>query len=76
MNLSYNEFQRWLVFRVGITSLQKYVDKRMSLLDVIKQLDDGLVYLVDVLYMNGKNMVFHKKSQNGGVYFFQKKNMT
>ena len=43
-----NEFQRWLVFRVGITSLQKYVDKRMSLLDVIKQLDDGLVYLVDV----------------------------
>ena len=43
-----NEFQRWLVFRVGITSLQKYVDKRMSLLDVIKQLDDGLIYLVDV----------------------------
>lgn len=22
------EFQRWLVFRVGITSLQKYVDKK------------------------------------------------
>lgn len=43
-----DEFQRWLVFRVGITSLQKYVDKKMSLLDVIRQLDDGLVYLVDV----------------------------
>lgn len=42
------EFQRWLVFRVGITSLQKYVDKKMSLLDVIRQLDDGFVYLVDV----------------------------
>lgn len=43
-----DEFQRWLVFRVGITSLQKYVDKKMSLLDVIRQLDDGFVYLVDV----------------------------
>lgn len=43
-----DEFQRWLVFRVGITLLQKYVDKKMSLLDVIRQIDDGLVYLVDV----------------------------
>lgn len=43
-----DEFQRWLVFRVGITSLQKYVDKKMSLLDVIRQLDDDFVYLVDV----------------------------
>ena len=43
-----DEFQRWLVFRVGITLLQKYVDKKMSLLDVLRQLDDGFVYLVDV----------------------------
>lgn len=43
-----DEFQQWLVFRVGITSLQKYVDKKMSLLDVIRQLDDGFVYFVDV----------------------------
>lgn len=56
-----DEFQRWLVFRVGITSLQKYVDKKMSLLDVIRQLDDGFVYLVDV-DVDGKattpNMLF------------------
>lgn len=43
-----DEFQRWLVFRVGIITLQKYVDKKMSLLDVIRQLDDGFVYLIDV----------------------------
>lgn len=43
-----DKFQRWLVFKVGITSLQQYVDKRLSLFNVIRQLDDGLVYLVDV----------------------------
>lgn len=40
--------QRWLVFRIGITSLQQYVDKKCSLLDIIRQLDEGFVYLVDV----------------------------
>lgn len=42
------KFQRWLVFRVGITTLQQYVDKKISLLDVMRQLDEGFVYLVDV----------------------------
>lgn len=42
------EVQRWLVFRIGITSLQQYVDKKLSLLDVIRQLDEGFVYLIDV----------------------------
>lgn len=43
-----DKFQRWLVFKVGLTSLQQYVDKRLSLLNLIRQLDDGFVYLVDV----------------------------
>lgn len=43
-----DKFQRWLVFKVGITSLQQYVDKRLSLFNVISQLDDGFVYLIDI----------------------------
>ena len=40
--------QRWLVFRVGINSLQNYVNKKKSLYDLIKGVDDGFVYAVDI----------------------------
>lgn len=43
-----DNMQRWLVFRIGITFLQKYVEKKMSLLDVFRQIDEGFVYLIDV----------------------------
>lgn len=40
--------QRWLVFRVGINSLQNYVNKKKSLYELIKGVDDGFVYAVDI----------------------------
>lgn len=40
--------QRWLLFRVGINSLQNYVNKKKSLYELIKGVDDGFVYAVDI----------------------------
>lgn len=40
--------QRWLVFRVGIHFLQNYVNKKKSLYELIKGVDDGFVYAVDI----------------------------
>lgn len=40
--------QRWLVFRVGINSLQDYVNKKKPLYELIKGVDDGFVYAVDI----------------------------
>lgn len=40
--------QRWLVFRVGVNSLQNYVNKKKSLYELIKGVDDGFVYAVDI----------------------------
>lgn len=40
--------QRWLVFRVGINSLQNYVNKKKSLYELIKEVDDGFVYAIDI----------------------------
>lgn len=40
--------QRWMVFRVGINSLQDYVNKEKTLFELIKGVDDGFVYLVDI----------------------------
>lgn len=68
-----DKFQRWLVFKVGITSLQQYVDKRLSLFNVISQLDDGFVYLIDIdecgnstqptiiFWINYQMIIFHTK---------------
>lgn len=41
-------FQRWLVFRVGLSMLQKYVNRNLSLYNLIRNVSDGFVYLVDV----------------------------
>lgn len=40
--------QRWLVFRVGINSLQDYINKKKSLYELIKEEDDGFVYVIDI----------------------------
>lgn len=43
-----DENQRWLVFRVGINSLQNYVNRKKSLYELIKDVEDGFVYFVDI----------------------------
>ena len=39
---------RWLVLRVSLSSLQKYVGKELTLLELIKNPNDGYLYSVDV----------------------------
>ena len=43
-----NTTQRWLVFRVGLSALHAYVNQQYSLLHLLKSLDDGFVYMIDV----------------------------
>ena len=40
--------QRWLVFRVGIVTLQRFVNRKQTLFELMRDLDDGFVYLIDV----------------------------
>lgn len=40
--------QRWLVFRVGISMLQKYVNKGITLRMVLQSVIEKFVYLIDV----------------------------
>lgn len=39
---------RWLVFRVGITALQNYTQKKSSLYELILNTDEGFVNVVDI----------------------------
>ena len=39
---------RWLVVRVNIANLQKYIGREMSLRDLIATPNDGYLYMVDV----------------------------
>ena len=39
---------RWLVLRVSLSSLQKYIGKELSLLELIENPNDGYLYSVDV----------------------------
>ena len=39
---------RWLVLRVSLSSLQKYLAKKVSLRELISSPNDGYLYLVDV----------------------------
>ena len=48
--------QRWLVFRVGLSSLQDYINKKQSLYQLIKNVDEGFVYVVDI-HENGAQSV-------------------
>lgn len=39
---------RWLVLRINIASLQKYIGKEISLHDLIAHPNDGYLYIVDI----------------------------
>lgn len=39
---------RWLVFRVSLANLQKYIGKEITLRDLIESTNDGYLYIVDV----------------------------
>ena len=39
---------RWLVLRVSLSSLQKYIGKELTLLELIENPNDGYLYSVDV----------------------------
>lgn len=43
-----DESERWLVFNIGLTYLQRYVNGDVSLLDLLKGIENGLIYVVDV----------------------------
>lgn len=43
-----DENERWLVFNVGLTYLQRYVNGEISLLNLLKGIDNGLINVVDV----------------------------
>lgn len=46
--------QRWLVFRVGMVALQDYVNKRKTLYELLKAVDEDFVYVIDV-YNDGSH---------------------
>ena len=39
---------RWLVLRVSLANLQKYIDKELSLRELIETPNDGYLYSVDI----------------------------
>lgn len=43
-----DEYERWLVFNVGLTYLQRYVNGEISLLNLLKGIENGLINVVDV----------------------------
>lgn len=43
-----NQDNRWLVLRVSLASLQKYIGKELTLLELIENPNDGYLYSVDV----------------------------
>jgi hypothetical protein len=43
-----NEYNRWIVIRCNILSIQKYLDKAATLYSIITQPNDGFVYMVDI----------------------------
>ncbi len=43
-----NSDNRWLVLRVGLANLQKYIGKAITLRELIENPNDGYLYAVDV----------------------------
>lgn len=41
-------FNRWLIINISIVKLQDYLNRKISLLNLITELDAGLVYKVDI----------------------------
>lgn len=46
---------RWMVLRVSLASLQKYIGKELSLRELIEHPNDGYLYIVDV----DNSLVYH-----------------
>ncbi len=42
------QFNRWMFFRVDLISLQSYLNKKVTLYNLIKNQTEGLVYFVDI----------------------------
>ena len=42
------EFNRWMFFRTNTTIIQSYLDKKISLRDIILGLNERFVYIVEV----------------------------
>ena len=43
-----NKFNRWLFFRTDLYTLQKYIQKQISLYEIVSNSNDGFVYFVDI----------------------------
>ena len=43
-----NEYNRWVVIRTDIFSIQQYLEKKSTLHSIITQPNDGFVYTVDI----------------------------
>jgi hypothetical protein len=46
---------RWLVIRVSLSSLQKYIGKKLTLRELIENPNDGYFYVVDI----DNSLVYH-----------------
>src|SRR3972149_1120510 len=56
-----DKFNRWLVFRVDILTLQNYIGKKSTLKNIIQNNNDGFVYSVDIdneVHHNNIKLVF------------------
>lgn len=43
-----NEYNRWVVIRTDIFSIQQYLEKKVTLYSIITHPNDGFVYMVDI----------------------------
>ena len=50
-----DEYNRWLVVRTDILTIQKYLDKKITLHSIITAPNDGFVYVVDI----DDNVTYH-----------------
>lgn len=57
------KYNRWLVFRIDVTTIQDYLNKQISFYNVINSVNDGFVISVDIdndlIYHNSKLMLLN-----------------
>lgn len=57
------KYNRWLVFRIDVTTIQDYLNKQISFYNVINSANDGFVISVDIdndlIYHNSKLMLLN-----------------
>lgn len=41
-------FNRWIILRTDLLTIQKYIDKKISLKEILTQPEDGFVYVADI----------------------------